>query len=244
MQMEVSLKQEVKQEVTLEVSSEIQIEYQNYQKTANSPVFDQISWNSKDLQIIEGARKIDKPKIMTAHTLCKSLNYQKPYHQLFAKSDLLVSENFAHTETHLLPIFSIKQKSADQILIKEESGKLKAILLSAEEGVFFKKQIQNGLENTWLYLPDGHMHAEPYQGRRPKDTKKLGQILWEANLFNGNAGYLLKHKEETIANIGTRPDLKELLLRFLAVKNQKKALQQGALERLALELSLPKWIPS
>lgn len=160
------------------------------------------------------------------------VKYQKPYHLLFTHFKLSVSENFAYTETKLLPVFSKKQKAGEQILIEEDRWGLKATLISVKEGEIFKKKIQEGLKNTWLYLPDGHMHIMSSQGDFPKDQKKLQEILFEVNFFNGNIKYLLEHKEEFFLIIQKNPDHKELVFHFLELKSHENSMRQGALKYL------------
>ncbi|MBS0627887.1 MAG: DUF3638 domain-containing protein, partial [Verrucomicrobia bacterium] len=156
MQMEVSIKQELKQEITVEtsLSLELQTEYKRYQAHFTGYPFKEISWSTNDIEITPGNRSTNKPKIITISNLLKQISYEKDYSKLFEFSDLLVTENFAYTQTMLLPIFSKCQKPAEQILIREEDGEFKALLLSEEEGAFFKNEIKKGLENTWLYLPN------------------------------------------------------------------------------------------
>ncbi len=237
MQMEVSIKQEIKQEVTVQVSLELQTEYQSYNQGFTGYPFEEIPWNRADSEIAVGERISGKPKIMTMYDLLQDIRYQKDYHELFVDSELLLTENFAYTKTWLLPIFSKRQKPAEQILIREEAGECKVLLLSEEEAFFFKDKIRNGLKNTWLYLPNGEMHVMPKTKALPKNIQKLQKALFDVNLINGNAGYLLLHKEETLAKVKDNPRRKDLLLRFLGVKVQGNTAQQGALDRLTLELN-------
>ncbi len=239
MQMEVSMRQEVKQEVTVDasISLELQREYQSYQGFYTGYPFKEIPWNAADMEIAEGDRTRNKPKIMKTSDLLERILYEKDYYELFTNSDLLVTENFVYTKTWLLPIFSKRQKPAEQILITEDAGEFKALLLSEEEAFFFKEKIKGGLENTWLYLPNGEMHIASTGKATPRNTRKIQKALFDANLINGNAGYLLLHKEETLSRVKHSPKLKDLLLRFLAVKAQGNPSQQGALDRLTLELN-------
>ncbi|MBS0626806.1 MAG: hypothetical protein JSS09_01175 [Verrucomicrobia bacterium] len=81
------------------------------------------------------------------------------------------------------------------------------------------------------------MHVSSHKKAIPENNQKFQRALFDANLINGNAGYLLLHKEETLSRIKHDPELKDLLLRFLGVKTQGNPSQQGALDRLTLELN-------
>jgi len=215
MQMEIAVQQEV------ELESELEIEYKFYQNGVCYKPFIEKSF----------------PKIFSVSSLLQNshVHYKKPYFRLFVNAPFKVTENFAYTETRLLPIFSKKQKPADQILITEDIFGLHATLVSAQEGALYKNKILAGEKNMWLYLPDGHLHVE--SSTQPLNTKKLEEILFEVNFFNGNSQYLLQHKEKMIAKIEKNPELKGLILHFLGIKAEQNPVEKAALARLTLELS-------
>lgn len=107
---------------------------------------------------------------------------------------------------------------------------LTATLISTQEGSIHKHQIETAKkEGMWLYFPDGFMHVEHPKGALPKDLKKLQEILLDVNLFNGNMGYLLMHKDQLNARY---KDKKELLLRFLALHAEKSPEKKAVFQEL------------
>lgn len=217
MQMQV----QVKKETTVQKTSEIELEFQRYQETQRRYEFTEKR----------------QPEIFSLQNLLQSeqVLYERPYDEIFAGFELSISENCAYTEEQLLPVFSKKQKSGEQILIVEDETGLKATLLSEQEARLYKGKIKDGLENAWLYLPDGERHVFPKDNTYPKNRENLTRALLEANIFNGNSKYLLTHIG-SLRPIITTLKQKELFFRFLELKAVGDPSQKGALERLKKNL--------
>jgi len=220
------LVREQQREQKIELKKALELEYQRHQWVSGFSSFEQIPWNlSERLVIQKRARSKKGPEIIPLSDVF-SLNrvdcQNKNYPDLFGKGNVFLSENFIYTENEALSVFSTEQKSAEQILITEDENGIKALLLSMEEGRDFKREIENGLlPNTWLYLPDGHMFVSPMGNKELKDQQKLKEILLEVNLFNGNGGYLISHKEELLEKIGKKNELIEALLSYISLKAYK-----------------------
>jgi hypothetical protein len=225
---------QVEQQQQVERQREAELEYWRHQQGGYTHPFDPISWKLNEVFSIEETNRSGSgPKIMPLQDVFRlgdrSYYYyrDKKYHELFQENGIFVSENFVYTDTSALSVFSMHQKSAEQILITEDEKGVRALLLSQEEGAYFKKQIQEGkLLNAWLYLPNEHMHVFPKEGRKPEDQKKLDRILLEINLFNGNGGYLISHKEELKEKIGSQKELIAPLLRFVSLKSYEGKLSE------------------
>ncbi len=221
MQMEMSLKQET--EVETDRNVEVDQELQFYLRKPGMSREEIANNKSQSLESLFRNRRVE---------------YRKPYEKLFKSSELRVSENFAYTEESLLPVFAMQQKIGSQVLITRSYlvGR-RVTFISAEEGALKKQEIRDGLEDAWLYLPNGKLTINSKEAP-PVDHAELGRAFLDVNIFNGNVSYLVEHKEEVFAKLDGDPEMKDLLLHFLALKTVDHPEQRGALERLRKELEM------
>lgn len=204
--------------------SEIEIENSHYQKrTGGDPFIEKWlpgSYSPKDL--LEQVPRM----------------YLRPYSKLFEDAEFTISENFAFTETALLPVFSAKQKPALQILVKKGFLSTKIELISSAEAANVKKLIENKERGYWLFLPNGEPYIDSVEKLNPQIKKKLERVLLDVNIFNGNIGYLIRHKDLLMSKIGNDSEKKALLFAFLSIKTLKNPVQKSDLEKLHSILDL------
>jgi hypothetical protein len=147
------------------------------------------------------------------------ITYKAEYHKIFDDS-LWISDNFAHTQTELAPIFAHKiQKQADQVLVIKKNGELKAILISSLEGDFFYKYLETHKpKDMWLLLPNGKSYVKHFPPMSPKDIQSLRKLLWQTNVFNGNIAALLKDEQSYQEVLRLDDSYRNLWERFLKLK--------------------------
>jgi hypothetical protein len=218
MQMQVFKEQQIEAQKELETETELELEHMFYQKQGAG----------------EPLEEVGQPNFFSPSALLQKEPgmYKMPYHKLFIDSEFVISENFAYTEKELLPIFSEEQKPALQIYVEKGLLFTTIKLLSAQEGSHVKTRIKGGMEGCWLYLPDGNMHVDSIRELNKATKEKLQRVLIDVNILNGDVVYLLKNKEGLQAKIGSDPEMKKLLFRFLALKTFGNLRQTAALNRL------------
>jgi hypothetical protein len=226
---DLSTHKEQNQEQDTDLDLELQQELALYQFKGEPTDYVETAWTKKLVE--KGFFVSDysnwnslEPKIYSLPELLENrshFSYKQDYFKLFSKN-LLISHNFLHTITDPTSIFSKQQKYAEQVLIIEEKGSLKAILVSPLEGAFFKDYIeQNQPSNMWLLLPNGKSHAE-YSAPKPS-SKAFKELLWEVNLFNGHVAWLL----DDPLTVDKKKELdKSLLDRYLALKTRDQKFQK------------------
>ena len=236
-QIEVFLQQEIEQEMAQELENELeqelQQELQSYQTRDYLEPFKEVLWKQETIQnCCKAIPYTYGSHIPTIHPLNELLKpnkelgftYPREYFKLFS-DNLQISNNFAHTLTKLQPVFSKKQKHAEQILVTKENGILKATMISSLEAKSFKKHLESKKpSDMWLFLPDGHSYVKNPPNMSSQDTEGLKMLLWQVNLFNGNVQALLQHE---LTPVMLEFLDKKLLSRFLSLKAEYNPTQKA-----------------
>jgi hypothetical protein len=151
------------------------------------------------------------------------------YKTIFSQS-LFCTENFALTFETRRSVFHQAQKFGRQILFIDREGKIEAHLLSLHETKFFKqwlrKEYKEGrAKNVWLSSTTG---CQPFvknpHAKLNLENKTIQEMLWQVNLFNGNAAYLNEHKKEIWEWLTDNYKLKIRFLKLQAEKDKKQRL--------------------
>lgn len=161
--------------------------------------------------------------------------YEQPYHQIFDE-DLFISENLAHTLNVHLPVFSDKQKRADQQLVIAKNGKVRMVMLSIKDALAFKHYMEaNQPKHMWLIHPDGReISSHEHVVLTEEQKERLQRHLLQVAAFNGDALYLFENSERATPWLNeTNTALK---MRFLRLKVEKDPIQKKVFLNYAASL--------
>lgn len=238
------VEKEAEVEVEEEVNRECEIELNSYQVEATNPprVETLLKFDCKGPPAAY-RNLIKKPDVSSLKTVFKE-GYDEVfkkipnfntvylrYGSLFPETigmTIGMTDNFRYTldQKQKLPIFHRVQKKLTYLLVVQEEGKVRFILVSVEEATSLKGWIAaNQPDDCYLI----NMNGDPLESRGkalptedPTFKRKLEKGLWFLNFFDGNTAYLTEHATETRKFLqGAEEETQELMLRYLDVRSLK-----------------------
>lgn len=203
----VHVERAVQQEVAVTVALQVDMvqELNSYQST--SPITPESPFPLADLAL--PIRPVSLTTSLAA-SMERCSAYKKPYWQCF-DSNILVSPNFVQTPP--LAIFAKAQKPGHQILVeKKPDGSWQFMFVTLAELDTLKKDLTR--PHFWLIDDRGNpLRDQPPLPSSPAIERALLQIA----AFNGNASFLLRHKEGAALWLAEEPSpLKKELLALQA----------------------------
>lgn len=234
------------EQVEAQLEVELLKELQNYRQFPCNTLRNETTWNEANAKnLVKGnTQNLGSHQISALQTYLNKagsitgIHYKDSYHKIF-ESNIYATDNFRLTGPSPLPVFHPMQKPAEQILFVKRGGQFDAYLLSLQEANFFKNWLENCyaqdktlLENVWLSNASGNLFSNnPYQPF-PKDCKEVQDILFQVNLFNGNAQYLSENENKASEWLYRKETLTKI--RFMKLKVEKNAKQRQIFYRSEL----------
>lgn len=236
---EIELQTETLQEVELQAEVRLEMdllkELENYECTPFDKPYEEVPWDYlRAMKFIQGIEDLKDPLLKTIRPLSLilanqkkeyTINYRRPYHKIF-DPNIFATDNFRLTDVNPQSVFHSIQKPAHQILIVLEKGNYRAYLLSLKEAAFFKEFLQgsyikkeNIVEHFWLCGPNGDLLAHHPRYHVLPDEDPVKKILFQVNLFNGNAQYFVENQAD--ASTWFNESHTDLKISFMKLKIEK-----------------------
>ncbi len=227
-----------------QLEQELRLELESYNYYGSPRFYNEVDWDDRiATDFISTITKSDtwnkdNLSVMKLSEFMKKVtSYRDEYYKIF-DDNIYATRNFCYSIDERHTVFYKLQRPASQLLaIKTGDNNLKFVMLSEKEAFFYKLFLQkeyenNRLQNIFLIQSCGTPFVQNKFlniniDRTVENALKRG--LLQANIFNCDSHYLIKHSDETIDWIRTNADTTNIKKKFLKLKVENHPLNKHLL---------------
>lgn len=208
--------QEMVQEVSLQQHQQKELSQEQERETFSVPgkagAATPHPWNVNIFDrhfFLEGAESRHRPSIVPFQAMLKDLGCGGEVSAIVDQR-ILVTGNFLHTLQHKsIDLFHRGQKGVRNVLIVEEQGQTKAVLLSADDAAFFQDKLAGQkregarcpYRRMWLVHPNGTLiqeGADPWDSNAQSNAKDL---ILQTTLLSGDSTRINTQLDPLLAHV-------------------------------------------